>query len=148
MAREVIELLTATEALLTQQAVELSETRAQQLVSVVARTAGGTGHLDSLFSLAVRYRLVYLRCHYNGTFGSGPMTISLDAAAGADYDARLFVVTRAGTGYDVNLRIPAEESRDPSPWTFEAGDQIRIQWTNPDPANITWGLQVGMAVAS
>jgi len=148
MAREVAKLLTTTEALLTQQSAELAEARARQLVSVTAKTAGGSGHIDFLFSLGVRYRLVYVRCHYAGTVGSGPLTISLDAAAGAEYDARLFVVTRAGTGYDINLRVPADESQDPSPWTFQAGDQIRIQWTNSDPGNINWGLQVGMAIAS
>lgn len=148
MAREVTQLLSTTEALLTQQSVELAEARSRQLVSVVAKEADGTGDIDSLFSLGVRYRLVYVRCHFAGTSGSAPLVLWLDAAAGAEYDARLFVVTRAGTGYDVNLRIPADESQDPSPWTFQPGDQVRIQWTNPDPANISWGLQVGMAIAS
>jgi len=76
------------------------------------------------------------------------MTITLDATVGASYDATLFTVTRAGVSRDVNLRIPAEESADPSPWTFQPGDAVRIQWTNPDPGNITWGLQVGLAIAS
>lgn len=48
----------------------------------------------------------------------------------------------------MNLRIPAEESVDPSPWTFQVGDTVRVRWTNPDSGNITWGLEVGLALAS
>lgn len=148
MPRDVIQLLAATEAALTHQTVELAEVRSRQLVSVAAKAASGTGHIDAVFALGVRFRLVFVRCHFAGPAGSAPMLLSLDAALGEAYDARLFVVTRAGTNYDVNLRIPAEESQDPSPWTFQVGDQVRIQWTNPDSGNITWGLQVGLAIAS
>lgn len=148
MAVEISRLLTVSEAALSRQTTELAETRARQLISVTTKTATGTGSIDALFSLGVRYRLVFVRCHFAGTLGSAPMTLSLDAAAGSAYDARLFVITRAGLNLDVNLRIPVEESQDPSPWTFQSGDQLRVQWTNPDPGNITWGLQVGLAVAS
>ena len=148
MPRDVIQLLTATEAALTQQTVELAEARSRQLVSVISKAATGTGTIDALFSLGVRYRLVVVRCHFAGASGSAAMVLSLDSVLGAAYDARLFVVTRAGTDYDINLRIPAEESQDPSPWTFQVGDQLRVQWTNPDVGNITWGLQVGLAIAS
>jgi len=60
----------------------------------------------------------------------------------------LYTITKAGTNRDVNFRIPADESREPSPWTFQAGDFVRIQWTNPDSGNMTWGLEVGFSVAS
>ena len=148
MAGDISRLLSVTDAALTQQTAELAEVRAQQLISVTTKTATASANMDALLSLGVRYRLVFVRCHFSGTVGSAPMTISLDAGAGATYDARLFVVTRAGVDYDVNLRIPHEESEDPSPWTFQPGDQVRVQWTNPDPGNIAWGLQVGLAIAS
>lgn len=148
MASEISRLLTVTDAALTQQTAELAEVRARQLIAVTTRSATASANMDSLFGLGVRYRLVFVRCHFVGTAGGAPMTLSLDAVAGAAYDARLFVITRAGVNYDVNLRIPSEESQDPSPWTFQAGDQLRVQWTSPDPGNIAWGLQVGLAVAS
>lgn len=148
MPREVSQIVTSAESAISQQTIELAELRSRQLISVLAKAATGSGHMDAALGLGVRFRLVFVRCHFSGTVGSAPMTIALDAAAGAAYDARLFVVTRAGVNYDVNLRIPAEESQDPAPWTLQAGDQVRVQWTNPDSGNITWGLQVGLAVAS
>jgi len=57
-------------------------------------------------------------------------------------------MTQAGTGQDVNFRISADEISEPSPWTFQPGDAVRIQWTNPDNGNMSWGLEVGLALAS
>ena len=76
------------------------------------------------------------------------MTISVESASGTAYDTRLYTVTRAGTNRDVNLRISNEELEEPSPWTFQSGDNVRVQWTNPDSPNITWGLEVGLAIAT
>jgi hypothetical protein len=46
------------------------------------------------------------------------------------------------------LRLGGEEAFDPSAWTFQAGDKVWIKWTNPDSGNMTWGLEVGLALAS
>jgi len=146
--RNVDTLLELAEAALSQQSVELSATRARQLQSVRAEGTSGTGHIDAAFSLNVRFRLVFVRCHFNGTNGRNPLTLSVDSRLGAAHDAELFTIERAGVGRDVNLRISEAESRDPSPWTFQAGDAVRIQWTNPDPGSLTWGLTVGLAMAS
>ena len=64
------------------------------------------------------------------------------------YDTRLFTVSLAGIDKDVNLRIAVDEMTEPSAWTFQAGDKLRAAWVNPDTGNMTWGLEVGLALAS
>ena len=138
----------AAEAVLAEQNTELNATRARQLLAVAAKAATGTGHIDAAFSLDVRFRLVFVRCHFTGTVGLTPLSLSLDSGKGSAYDATLFTLSKAGVGRDVHLRIGAEESLDPSSWTFQPGDVVRVQWTNPSPGNVTWGLEVGLAMAS
>lgn len=125
---------------------ELSAIRDRQLLAVASAVGSGSGNIDSTFGMDVRFRLVYVRCHFSGTSGYAAMNISLDSQAGSSYDARLYTLQKAGIGYDVNFRVPANESEDPSPWTFQGQDRVRIQWTNP--GGITWGLEVGLALAS
>jgi hypothetical protein len=127
---------------------ELATARARQGLSVITKTATGTGDIAVVLALDCRFRLVFIRCHYSGSSGAAAFTISLDSGAGAAYDACLFTITKAGTNRDVNFRISAQESVEPSPWTFQAGDGVRIQWTNPDSGNIAWGLEVGFAIAT
>jgi hypothetical protein len=148
MTQSITNILRTADAALARQSEEISQIQTRQRTAVTAQSSSGTGNIDATFKLDVRFRLAFVRCHFVGTSGLAPMTISLDAVVGVSYDATLFTVIRAGVSRDVNLRIPAEESTDPSPWTFQPGDALRIQWTNPDPGNITWGLQVGLAIAS
>lgn len=112
------------------------------------QTASGSGDIDQAFSLAEKFRLVFVRCHYAGTLGTADLTLLLDSAGGSAFDVKLFTVTAAGVGKDVHLRIGGDDAGEPSAWTFQPGDQLRVQWTNPDPGNITWGLEVGLALAS
>ncbi len=133
---------------LTMQDEQVEALRLRQMQVVLTKTASGSGDMDKLFSLARRFRLVYVRCHFSGGIGLTPMTIELDSVAGSVYDAVLFTLVRVGVGRDVNFRISVEESADPSPWTFESGSQLRIRWTNPDSGNMTWGVSVGLANAS
>jgi hypothetical protein len=128
--------------------LELSEARQRQLLSVTTRTATGNGNIDHTFQLDQRFRLVFIRGHFAGAAGTAPLVILADSAAGSAYDARLFTITQAGTGKDVHLRIGGGDTGDPAAWTFQAGDAIRIQWTNPNGGNITWGVEVGLALAS
>ena len=130
------------------QETELSARRAEQVRSVTTRTATGAGDIDETFSLDTRFRLVFVRGHFAGSAGTAPLSISIDSAKGAAYAAGLFTITQAGTNRDVNLRIGDGDNVEPSAWTFQAGDKLRIQWTNPDSGNITWGLEVGLVMAS
>lgn len=148
MATDPTQLVKAAEAGLAAQEAELAARRTRQVLGITAKTATGSAHIDESVSLDRTYRLIFIRCHFAGTAGSNPLSITLDSANGSAYDAQLYTMVRAGVGHDINFRIPVEENREPSPWTFGASDAIRIQWTNPDSGNITWGLEVGLALAS
>jgi len=141
-------LLRAVDAQLNAVDPDLVELRRRQLLAVASRTATGTGDIAHTFKLDKRYRLVFLRCHFSGTSGTAPLVISMDSGNGSAYDAILFTLSLAGTGKDVNLRIGGGDAEDPSAWTFQAGDAVRVDWVNPDSGNITWGVEVGLAPAS
>ena len=141
-------IIQAVEAALAVQEFELSEIRARQMVAVVTKTAIGSGDINHTFTLDRKYRLVFIRCHFTGSAGTASFTISVDSGAGSAYDANLFTITAAGTNKDVHLRIGNGDTGEPSAWTFQANDAVRIGWTNPDSGNITWGLEVGLAPAS
>jgi len=128
--------------------LDLVELRRRQLLAVVTRTATGTGNIAHTFKLDQRYRLVFMRCHFSGTSGTVPLVISMDSGNGSAYDSVLFTITQAGVSRDVNLRIGGGDAEDPSSWTFQETDAVRVDWTNPDSGNITWGLEVGLAPAS
>lgn len=128
--------------------LEASELRQRDLKTVVTQTATGTGNINATFGLDQRYRLVFVRCHFGGTVGTAPLSIAVDSDSGAVHDTTLFTVSLAGTNKDVNLRLGGDEASEPAAWTFQSADRVRIQWTNPDSGNITWGLEVGLALAS
>jgi hypothetical protein len=148
VAREISKILETAQAGLTQQTLELSEARARQLLAVTAKAATGSGNIDATLSLDRRFRLVFVRCHFAGGTGTAAFTISVDSTRGSAYDAKLFTITQAGVNRDVNLRIGGDDAVDPSAWTFQPGDKVWIKWTNPDSGNMTWGLEVGLALAS
>ena len=130
------------------QDAEVMAARAQQLLVIVPQRASGSADIDETFSLDCRFRLVFVRCHFAGGTGTSAVTISVDSGEGSAYDTRLFTITQAGTNQDVNFRIGTDEVTEPSPWTFQAGDSVTIRWTNPDSGNMSWGLEVGLALAS
>ena len=148
MVREISKILETAEAGLTQQTLELSEARARQLLAVTAKAATGSGNIDATFSLDRRFRLVFVRCHFAGGTGTAAFAISVESTRGSAHDTKLFTITQAGVNKDVNLRIGGDDAVDPSAWTFQPGDKVWIQWTNPDGGNMTWGLEVGLALAS
>ena len=135
------------QSVLEAQDQEVETARARQRQAVSVQTASGTGDIDHFFGLNHRFRLVFIRAHFTGTSGVNALVLSLDAAAGSAFDTTLFTVLQAGVNRDVNLRITGADLADPSPWTFQAGDRLRLQWTNPDAGNITWGLEVGLSPA-
>jgi hypothetical protein len=148
MALNVNNVLGSVEAALAVQQIELAEGRARQLQAVAIKTGTGTVDIDQTFKLDQKFRLVFVRCHFTGTSGSADFTISVDSANGTAYDTKLFTVIDAGTTKDVHLRIGLGDTGEPSAWTFQSGDSVRIQWTNPDSGNISWGVEIGLAPAS
>ena len=148
MANGRTDILRVSQTVLDEQNREVQAMRDRQLPAVVSQNGTGSGDIDSAFGLDRKFRMVYVRCHFSGGSGTNALVLSLDSALGAAYDARVFTVSQAGVGKDVHLRIAGQDLVDPSAWTFEAGDRIRVQWTNPDSGNMTWGLLVGLALAS
>ena len=147
MSHDTSSLVRIAQAGFAQQEAEVAADLIRQRQAVWTRHATGAQDIDAEFALDRKYRLVFVRCHFAGNPGVAPFTLTQNAQAGAAYDAHLFTVSQAGAGHDVNLRFEADETTEPSPWTFVAGDSIRIQWTNPDSGNITWGIEVGLALA-
>lgn len=148
MARDRSNILRAVKGELDLLDLELDELRRRQLRAVVTKTATGTGDIADTFELDRKFRLVFIRCHFSGTNGTAAFVLSTDSVNGSAYDAKLFSISQAGIGQDVHLRIGDGDTREPSAWTFQAGDGIRIDWTNPDSGNITWGIEVGLVLAS
>ena len=148
MPADMSQILETAQNGLAAQESELSARRAEQLRSVTTRAATGSADLDETFSLDTRFRLVFVRGHFVGSVGTAALSISVDSAKGAEYDTCLFTITQAGPDKDVNLRIGDGDNLEPSAWTFQSGDKLRIQWTNPDSGSITWGLEVGLVPAS
>jgi hypothetical protein len=132
---------------LERQEAELARAAAVEVERVVAQFATGNGHIDQVFSLGTAFRLVYVRCHFAGAAGTNDLSLAIDSAAGSAYDALLATVKATGTGADANFRVPGDETHAPSDWTFGAGDAVWIRWTNPAVGSITWGLEVGLALA-
>lgn len=147
MAAEISEVIVAAQSALQEAEADLDLIRERQLRTVVRKTATGSGNLDASFALDRRYRLVFIRCHFTGAAGTAAITLSTDCGAGSAYDTRLFTITQAGVNKDVHLRIGDGDAQEPSAWTFQPGDALRLQWTNPSPGSITWGLEVGLASA-
>ena len=148
MAGETSHILDAARTAFAAQSAELAAARARQLLVIETQRSSGSGDINETFALDCRFRLVFVRCHFAGGEGTSEMAISVDSGVAPDYDTRLFTMTQAGTGQDVNFRISADEVNEPSPWTFQPGDAVRIQWTNPDSGNMSWGLEVGLVLAS
>ncbi|MHC4610550.1 MAG: hypothetical protein ACYS7M_09415 [Planctomycetota bacterium] len=140
-------ILEVVESARQREQLELAEAWQIQAARVIAKTASGGGDIDETFSLNLHFRLVYVRCHFVGGSGTSELGLSVDSSQGPAYDTRLFTVRIAGAGADLNFRLTGRETAMPSPWTLQPGDVFRINWTNPDPGNMTWGLEVGMAPA-
>jgi hypothetical protein len=138
----------AIDAALLLQEAELAELRSRLAQIVIRKTATGTGDIDHAFALDSRFRLVFVRCHFSGAAGTSAFRLELDSGTGSAYDARMFTITQAGPNKDVYLRIGEGDALEPSAWTFQVDDALRITWTNPDSGNITWGLEVGLAPAA
>jgi hypothetical protein len=127
----------------------LAEARTRQRDAIQRFNETGKNSIDKTFTLGRKFRLVYLRCHFaGGTVSTAPLSISLESELGVAYNTKLFTVLATGNGADVHLRITDEEAHEPSAWTFQSADKLRVQWTNPDPGTTVWGLEIGLVPAS
>lgn len=79
------------------------------------------------------FKAVKVQCHFAAAT-SNPITIALDANAGAAYDTVLHIQTM-GASTDMIYYFPANAK-------FEAGDVITVAWTN-DIGAVAWAVQIG-----
>ena len=145
MALNTVQIMETAVNALAAQEQELALQRARQSLLIVCRTATDDGDIDHTFRLSRAFRVVFVRCHFAGGAGRNPLSMSIDSVAGSAFDVNLFTILRAGVGRDVNFRVTADESAEPSAWTLQAGDALRLQWINPAPGVTNWGVEVGLA---
>ena len=121
---------------------------------------GGTANMGSVtdetdrkarFSLDGKpFALVFVRAHFGATNGTADMTLNIDSGRGKFFDLRKYTFTAVGRtaadgDKDGHLRITQDELIH---WTYEAGDEIVFERTNPDTGNQHWGIEVGLIDAS
>lgn len=148
MSFDVQDIQSTAQAGFDHQNFELARAIDRSRLVVYSQTAEGSANIAETFNLDRRFRLVFVRCHFTSGFGVKTMTVSIDSALGSRYDVVLAKITNVGTTVDALLNILGDENAEPSPWTFQAGDKIRIDWTNPASGIMLWGLEVGMALVA
>ncbi len=130
------------------QAAELAAIQQRLLSHVITKSATGSTDISQSMGLDRQFRLIYVRCHFTAGVGSAQLTVSVDSAKATAYHCQLIKILQAGTGKDVFRHVSQTNLEDPSPWTIDTGDAVKIAWINPDPGLMTWGLECGFALAS
>ena len=148
MASTPAQLFRAFQASFASQTTLLERERDRERNRVVAKYATGSASISSLVNLDVPFRLVFVRCHFGGGSGTAAMTLDVNSFRGLMYGTHLKTITAVGTGADASFTPGGADIFDPSAWSFQSGDQLRIKWTNPDSGNMTWGLEVGLAISA
>jgi hypothetical protein len=107
--------------------------------------ASGSGNMQVSLRPGGRFVVVFVRCHFRRTTGSGTdvatFTMDLDSDLGPDFDVRLLTQSSAGVSADVHARFDVDTL---DCWTFGDSDSLTFNWTNPDAGEINWGLTVGI----
>jgi hypothetical protein len=147
MATDMNALVRRAQATLAAQDEDLRAKGLRELAAVHTRSASGTSHISEKVNLSVDFRLVFIRCHFSGPAGTASFVVRIGSRLGEDFGCTLLTVT-AGVGADVLAVDFAGRHDDPSPFAFAAGDELLIEWTNPSPGDMRWGLEVGLALSA
>lgn len=148
MASTPAQLVHAFQVSLALQDAFLDRQRDRARDRVITKYAFGSTNINNALNLDVPFRLVFVRCHFMGGTGTADLTLDLNSAQGNPYDAQLTSIAAVGTGTDVFYTPGGAAIADPSSWSFQSGDQLRVKWTNPDSGNMNWGLEIGMAISA
>lgn len=97
----------------------------------VVTPATGTGNINESTAMTGAFELVAITIHFSAAT-SNPVVVSLDALDGVAYDTVLNTIVCV-TVTDVFWLLD-------EPLPCEAGDQIRVTWTND--AAYTYGLRI------
>lgn len=91
--------------------------------------------------------LLFLRVMFVGGSSLADLIIHLDIFPISQKPKavfKLFTWLDVGSTKHINARF-TEDERDA--WQFSKGDQLILEWTNPDAGVISWSIQVGLAHA-
>lgn len=99
----------------------------------------GSGDIAVPLRFEKRWIPVAIRVHFNGGTGTASLTANVDDTTYTALEWRLTTIAGAGTGTDVNWRLSEQEVHA---WSFEPSQRLVLNWTNPDPVTMTWGLEV------
>lgn len=101
-------------------------------MSVLTHRATGAAAIASTLAPGRAFQLVEVRVHLSAAGGAGNLTATVDANAGAAYDAVL--ITQDMTAV-INLVWQPDY-----PLLFDSGDEIDFAWDNANTR--TYGLEV------
>jgi len=99
---------------------------------ILYKATAATGALALDIAPDWDFELMEVRVHLNAAGGAGDLTVTLDALAGAEYDAVLF--KQDMTAVTDLVYIPAQ------PMQFARGDKLAVAW--PNAGNKTYGAEV------
>lgn len=114
----------------------MSETRTTQILELNARSkvvnVTGAGAVAYTLKPGAKFRLKEIRVHLSAAGGAGNLTATVDAAAGAAYDAVV---------YSQDMASVTDLFYQPTfPIQFEAADEVDFAW--PNASSRTYGLSV------
>jgi len=102
------------------------------MYAILSERATGTTAINLTVNPGRQWKFDNLTLHLSAAGGSGILTITLDAAAGTDYDTIIFT-------QDMTLLADLYFQPDPQ-MNLKAGDGLKITW--PNAGGKTYGLEV------
>ncbi len=93
-----------------------------------------------------RYNLAVIRGTFTGGSGTADCVIKLDnSKLSGLFDHTLFTIKGVGSTKPLHFRVSDDEL---DRWEFGGDDVIVLEWTNPDPGNMVWAVEVGLIDAA
>jgi hypothetical protein len=118
--------------------------------TIIKRRRSGDGDMATVtadgpnpsFTFDTPFVLTAIRAWATGGAGNADLTIYQKIAAERSgvFDKTINIMRNFGATHRFfHWRIQVTDEHH---WVFDAGDSIVPNWTNPDPGNMTWALQV------
>ncbi len=118
--------------------------------TIIKRRASGSGDMaivtdngpNPSFTFDTPFVLVAIRAWATGGTGNFDLTIYQKIAAERSGVFDKTIETMRNFGIANRFFYWRIQVSDEHHWVFDAGDSIVPNWTNPDPGNMTWALEV------
>jgi hypothetical protein len=111
----------------------LTYTRLGFIDNTWSATATGTGNIAETLAPGVNWELREIRLHLSANGGANNFTATMDAGAGAAYDA--VILTQ-----DMTSISDLSETWEPEEKRFRSDDELDFAWTNANAR--TYGLEI------